>query len=70
MVKLNLPGLHGGISQQSPNLRSPNQHTDATNVVFDLYEGIRGPRWGTKLIEPIVSRLGGYDAPAGFGRPW
>lgn len=46
-MKFNLPGVHGGISQQSPNLRLQNQHEDADNVLFDLLAGIRGPRWGT-----------------------
>lgn len=48
-MKFNLPGVHGGISQQSPNLRLQNQHEDADNVLFDLLAGIRGPRWGTTL---------------------
>lgn len=43
-MKMNLPGLHGGISQQTPNLRLPNQHTDATNVVFDVVDGVK-TRW-------------------------
>lgn len=48
-MKINLPGVHGGISQQSPHLRLQNQHTDAYNVVFDVLDGVR-TRWGTKFI--------------------
>jgi hypothetical protein len=48
-MKMNLPGVHGGISQQSPHLRLQNQHTDATNVVFDVLDGVR-TRWGTKFV--------------------
>ena len=48
-MKINLPGIHGGISQQSPHLRLQNQHSDASNVVFDVLDGMR-TRWGTKYI--------------------
>ena len=50
MPKFNLPGVHGGVSQQSPNLRLQNQHSAASNVLFDILRGIRAPRWGTYLL--------------------
>ena len=56
MPKFNLPGVHGGISQQSPNLRLANQHTSADNVLFDLLAGIRGPRWGTSTTHTFGPR--------------
>ncbi len=58
-MKFNLPGVHGGISQQSPNLRLQNQHESSSNVLFDLLEGIRGPRWGTELLSTSASPLNG-----------
>src|SRR5574343_230648 len=48
-MKMNLPGVHGGISQQSPHLRLQNQHSDASNVIFDVLNGIR-TRWGTQFL--------------------
>lgn len=56
MPKFNLPGVHGGISQQSPNLRLANQHSSADNVLFDLLAGIRGPRWGTTTTHTYGAR--------------
>jgi hypothetical protein len=55
-MKINLPGVHGGISQQSPHLRLQNQHSDASNVVFDVLDGIRA-RWGTKYVGAPANTL-------------
>lgn len=49
-MKINLPGLHGGISQQAAALRMMNQHTDVNNVVCDVVDGLRFPRPGTTRI--------------------
>lgn len=46
-MKINLPGLHGGLSQQAAALRMMNQHTDVNNVVCDVVDGLRFPRPGT-----------------------
>ena len=46
-MEMNLPGIHGGVSQQSELLRLPHQVAAAENVVFDMVEGLRLPRWGT-----------------------
>ena len=47
-TKFNLPNLHGGISQLNPNLRDPGHFEASNNVLFDMFEGIQGPRWGTQ----------------------
>lgn len=44
LTKVNIPGLHGGISQQSPHLRLQNQHSDVVNVECTLLDGLRFPR--------------------------
>lgn len=49
-MKINLPGLHGGISQQAAELRLQNQHTDAVNLTFDVIDGVK-VRW------PMVANL-------------
>ena len=57
MAKINIPGLHGGVSQQAPALRLPNQHEDATNVLFNPLHGIKAPRWGTRTyIEDFAEK--------------
>lgn len=57
-TKVNLPGVHGGVSQQSPHLRLMSQHSSATNVLFDTLRGIRGPRWGTDLLSTFDTTIG------------
>lgn len=47
MVKLNIPGLHGGLSQQEPLLRLDNQLEKAHNCVCDLEKGLSFPRYPT-----------------------
>lgn len=47
-AKFNLPNLHGGVSQLNPNLRNPGHFEASNNVLFDMFEGIQGPRWGTQ----------------------
>ena len=58
MIKINIPGMHAGVSQQSPTLRLPNQHESAVNVLFDPLWGARAPRWGTQLLASGLPELG------------
>jgi hypothetical protein len=47
LTKVNLPGIHGGISQQSPHLRLQNQHSDVHNAECSIIDGLKFPRAGT-----------------------
>jgi len=70
-MKMNLPGIHGGISQQSPHLRLQNQHSDALNTVYDVLDGMRS-RWGTSYkglhTNPMFTAIG--DIETTDGKQW
>lgn len=59
MPKVNLPGLHGGISQQTPNLRLQNQHQGSLNVIFDVIDGAK-VRWPTRYVCDHAGATLGY----------
>ncbi len=49
-MKLNIPGLHGGLSQQDPFLRMDNQLEEAHNCVCSLSKGLSFPRYPSRLL--------------------
>ncbi len=61
-VSIKLPLLFGGISNQPPHIRFPNQVDDAENFVFSVKQGA-SKRPGTQLVAAVVSN----NLPNGLG---
>ena len=58
-TRMSIGGLYGGISQQAPELRLPNQLDDAKNIKSSPIEQLQLGRWSTKVLKKLTALTAG-----------